>query len=230
MIEEQNQYTLMQKAKYSSGTSNHDEHNSNPDYWDILLKDTLDSSRWKGKSALDFACGKGRNVVNLHKLCSWSTVDGIDISQANIDYCKETYKDIKSKWYCNNGTTLQELQDNTYDFVMSTIALQHIPVYSIRRSLISDILRVMKPGGIFTFQMGFGKGLDDVLGRPKSSYYEEAVNAGGTNSDHDVRVQSVEEIEKDLVDIGFADIKTVIRPAYSDIGHPEWIYVNCKKP
>lgn len=66
-----NQYTLMQKLAYSIGTNNHEVHNSNPDYWFILLGDLKDSESWNGKTALDFACGKGRNVTNLHNLCSW---------------------------------------------------------------------------------------------------------------------------------------------------------------
>ena len=56
-----NTYTEMQKTFYSSGTSNHDEHNSNPDYWGVLLSDLNSRVNWDGKIALDFACGKGRN-------------------------------------------------------------------------------------------------------------------------------------------------------------------------
>ena len=34
-----NNYTQMQKNFYAGGTSDHPEHNANPDYWDILLSD-----------------------------------------------------------------------------------------------------------------------------------------------------------------------------------------------
>lgn len=220
----------MQKGAYENGTSNHEEHNDNPDYWDILLGDLKQSAKWTNKSALDFACGKGRNVINLHKLVTWQTVDGVDISQVNINYCVETYKDYTSHWYCNNGIDLQDIQSNKYDFVMSTIALQHIPVYDIRRSLVEDILRVLKPGGLFSFQMGFGPDLSDSIGRPKAHYYENVLDARGTNSNHDVRIQNENEIVQDLVDIGFVDISTDVRPSYSDYGHPQWIYVKSYKP
>ena len=52
-----NKYTNMQKMQYASGTSNHEEHNMNPDYWNILLGDLQNKENWKGKVALDFACG-----------------------------------------------------------------------------------------------------------------------------------------------------------------------------
>lgn len=223
-----NQYTVMQKNAYSFGTNNHEIHNSNPDYWDILLGDLKDSNKWNNKVALDFACGKGRNVTNLHGLCKWDRVDGIDISESNIHFCRENYTSLRSNWYCNNGVDISELPDNTYDFVMSTIALQHIPVFEIRDSLIKDIYRVMKSGGVFSFQMGFGVGLDSILGK-RSSYYENIYEATTTNSGYDVRVQSESEIKSHLENIGFKQIITVVRPSFSDHGHNEWIYTKCYK-
>jgi methylase of polypeptide subunit release factors len=88
------------------------EHNDNPNYWDILLSDLKDKELWDGKIALDFASGKGRNVTNLLSLCDWERVDGIDISSANIDFCKRTYETQNSDWYCNNGTDVSDLKDN----------------------------------------------------------------------------------------------------------------------
>lgn len=230
MISNNNRYTLMQKNVYSNGTTNHEEHNLNSDYWDILLVDLKNSDNWNGKSALDFACGKGRNVKNLHNLCKWNKVDGVDISESNIEFCKKNYIDYKSNWFCNNGVDLSEISSDEYDFVMSTIALQHIPVYDIRHNIMKEILRVLKSGGLFSFQMGFGVGLEDQFGRPKSSYFDNDYDANGTNSSHDVRVQNENEIINDLEKIGFVDVKTEIRNSFSDAGHPKWIYVKCLKP
>lgn len=230
MIQTTNPYTQMQIQAYREGTTNHPEHNSNLDYWHILLKDLQDKAEWKGKNALDFACGKGRNVVNMQSLCEWNTVDGVDLSKANIDFCTEHYASSRSKFFQNNGVDLQDLNSDYYDFVMSTIALQHIPVYDIRRSLLLEILRVLKSGGLFCFQMGFGKGLVDEIGRPRSSYYENIYNASRTNSEYDVRVQDETEVIEDLSSIGFVSINTTIRPSFSDIGHPEWIYIQAYKP
>ena len=50
-----NRYTMMQKGQYYNGTSNHLDHNNNPDYWDVLLGDLKDSNKWTNKIALDFA-------------------------------------------------------------------------------------------------------------------------------------------------------------------------------
>ena len=225
----ENKYTQMQKRAYSSGTSNHEEHNNNEDYWDILLGDLKNKTNWDGKVALDFACGKGRNVSNMLNLCDWDRVDGIDLSIGNINHNKETYKNQNSGWYCNNGIDVSELMSNEYDFIMSTIALQHIPVYDIRKSLITDLLRTLKPGGLFSFQMGYGNDLKSDLG-PRSSYFENCYEADGTNSAWDVRVQNEQDVIKDLSEMGFVNTTTTIRESYSDWGHPHWIYVKAYKP
>ena len=227
MVNSNNQYTHMQKGAYAAGTSNHLEHNNNPNYWDILLSDLKDKSKWDGKVGLDFACGKGRNVTNMLSLCDWERVDGIDISSANIQYCNNTYKGQNSNWYCNNGVDVSDLNDNEYDFIMSTIALQHIPVYDIRKSLITDLLRTLKSDGLFSFQMGYGEQIKE--GESRYGYYENRYNVTGTNSYHDVRVQSESEIIEDLTNIGFVNIETYVRGTFSDSGHPQWIYVKAYK-
>jgi ubiquinone/menaquinone biosynthesis C-methylase UbiE len=229
MINTENKYTKMQKAQYASGTNNHENHNANSNYWDILLGDLKDKQNWDGKIALDFACGKGRNVTNMLNLCDWARVDGIDISEGNISHNKNEYQSQNSNWYCNNGTDVSQLNDNEYDFIMSTIALQHIPVYDIRKSLITDLLRTLKPGGIFSFQLGYGEGLESPIG-PRVSYFENHYDAPGTNSICDVRVHTEEEVINDLKEIGFVNITTEVRESYDDSGHPQWIYVKCYKP
>jgi len=228
MISNDNKYTNMQKNAYQHGTSNHEEHNTNPDYWNILLGDLQAKENWDGKIALDFACGKGRNVTNMLNLCDWARVDGIDISEGNISHNKNEYQSQNSNWYCNNGIDVSDLKSDEYDFIMSTIALQHIPVYDIRKSLITDLYRTLKSGGIFSFQMGYGDNLESELGF-RVSYFENHYDASGTNSVCDVRIQNEEDVIKDLTEMGFVDIKTEVRESYSDSGHPQWIYVKCYK-
>jgi len=229
MVNNDNQYTKMQKSQYAFGTSNHEEHNTNPDYWDILLGDLKNKEKWEGKNGLDFACGKGRNVTNMLSLCNWNRVDGVDISNGNIEHTIRIYSDQNSNWYCNNGVDVSELKDNEYDFIISTIALQHIPVYDIRKSLITDLLRTLKPGGLFSFQMGYGEGFDSTVGNI-SSYYDNSYQASGTNCMHDVRVHTENDVIDDLKQIGYCDIEVSVKKSYSDVVHNQWIYVKAYKP
>lgn len=222
-----NNFIKMQKKLYRRGTSDHLEHNDNWDYWRILLGDI--TKNFDGSRALDFGCGKGRNISNLLSLAKFKCIDGSDLSSENIKYCRNNFNSKSHTFFLTNGINTGETKSDYYDFVMSTITLQHIPVYQIRRNILIDILRVLKPGGLFSFQMGFGIDLEDELGRPRSKYFEDAIDAKSSNGNHDVRILDREELINDLVQIGFSKIETQIRGSFSDIGHPSWIYVKCTK-
>jgi len=162
-------FTAMQMAVYQQGTTDHLEHNDNPDYWDLLLG-IVKQKEFSGKNALDFACGKGRNIENLLGPVDWNRVDGVDISPANIQYCITRFKSSISHFWITGGADAGGAPSNFYDLVISTIALQHIPVYEVRKSILLDIYRTMKVGSFLSIQMGFGEDLVDPLGRPRSAY------------------------------------------------------------
>ena len=106
---------------------------------------------------------------------------------------------------------------------MSTIVLQHIAVYDIRFQYLQEFFRVMKPGGLLSFQMGYGEGYG------KAGYYDNHYHAESTNSAHDTMVTSPEQIGGDLERIGFVDFSYAVRPSFDD-GHPNWIFVKAYKP
>jgi len=222
-------YIDMLHKEFDNGTNNHLQHNDNPKYWELLVGDIQQNpEEFADKVALDFGCGKGRNVTNMLSLANFKRVDGVDISIDNINYCNNAYQFQNSDFYLNNGTDLQDLKSNEYDFVMSTIVFQHLCVHELRYALKQEICRVLKPGGIFNFQMGYGsmewKGNNTVY-----PYYENHYDAMSSNSAHDVRIENVEDLISDLTKIGFNDIKYFIEKPFSNGGHPNWIYVQCKK-
>ena len=154
-------------------------------------------------------------------------VHGCDISSNNIAYCNEFLKSFgfnDCEFSTTDGVSLQPLKSDTYGFIMSTIVLQHIPVYDIRKSILTDFYRVLKEGGIISFQMGYGYGRTIQT----ADYYDNVYDARGTNSFYDCRVTDPDQVSKDLLDIGFTDITTTIRPAFDD-NHTEWIYVKAVK-
>lgn len=223
---------------YHGGTNNHPEHNPNPLYWDVLLKDVkTNPDAWEGKYALDFGCGKGRNVTNLKSLAKFARIDGVDISQNNIDHCRlansnkivsSFVNNVESVFYKNNGGDLRGLTSDTYDFVMSTIVFQHICVHELRIHLKREIHRVMKDGGIFSFQMGYGDKEFDGHGRVYG-YYDNNYNAENSNGADDVRVTDPNQLISDLESIGFKNVTYQIEEPWADGGHPNWIYVRCEK-
>ena len=214
---------------YDSGTNNHIEHNENPLYWDLLLGDIKSNpENFKNKTALDFGCGQGRNVTNMLSLAEFNRVDGVDISPANIEFCSNTYQNQSSDFYLNDGSDLKDLKSDEYDFVMSTIVFQHICVHELRYQLKQEIYRVLKSGGLFSFQMGYGDINFTGHTRP-NNYYDNSYGATGSNGSDDVRVTNEKDLISDLEKIGFKDITFEIKEPFLDGGHPNWIYVKCKK-
>ena len=233
MLPANNKYTQMQKSYYDNegrtgnmNKENHGRHNNNPNYWNILVSDTM-NEEYKTKRGLDFGCGCGRNVMNL--INRFKKMEGVDISPELIKTCIKNLADMnydnnRMGFYTCNGVSLNIFDDNTYDFIMSTIVLQHICVYTIRYSYLSEFFRIMKPNGLLSFQMGFGDGHFNTR-----DYYEDYVDAESTNSGCDVKVSDPAQIVEDLKKIGFVNISFQIAEPFSDY-HDNWIFVKAYKP
>ena len=175
---------------------------------------------------LDFGCGPGRNLEKYYP--NFKRIDGVDISYVNLDNAlywldqQNTHKN--NLLFKTNGRDLREIDSNQYDAVMSTITLQHIPVYKIRLKLFEEFHRVLKNSGWFTAQMGFGKGKFGAV-----DYYKNHYNAGKTNGRTDVCVESPDQLKNDLKKIGFYNFQYKIRAAGPGDTHPNWIFFRAQK-
>lgn len=232
MITSDNKYTKMQQKHYDNAASkwseedkdhvvgSFDAHNNWSDY--ELLFDRIENQ--ETKIGLDFGCGPGRNLVKYGK--RFARLDGVDISENNIKNALSytSKNNLYPNLYVCDGVNLEEINSNEYDFVMSTIALQHICVYDIRYSIFKEIFRVLKDGGIFTAQMGYGSPSIQTVG-----YYENFLDATGTNRDCDVCVADAFQIQNDLIKIGFKDFNYKITRVGPGDCHPNWIFFSAKK-
>ena len=169
-------------------------------------------------------------VDNLLAENIFDRVDGVDISAKNTEYAatnilKSGFDSSKFNMMVNTGLDVSVLPKNEYEFVMSTIVLQHICCHNIRFNILKDLYKALKRGGTLSFQMGFGTGHANTAG-----YFDNTYGAKGTNSLHDVRVENEDQIIGDLTKIGFKkeNITTEIRPSMCD-HHTKWIYVKAIK-
>lgn len=195
------------------GIGDFDDHDNWSLYEDYFFKGFDDN---KTKRVLDFACGAGRNISNWWKI--FDHIDGVDISLnmltnaiAYLNYRNIPEEDHEEdiKLYLSNGADLSVIStDEYYDLITSTIAMQHICVHEIRYSIIKDFYRLLKPGGYIAIQMGYGEDHRRSVG-----YYENFYAAPGTNRECDVRVENPEDVEKDLLSIGFRDFEYTIDKA-----------------
>lgn len=199
-----------------------DLHNQWKDYDEFLFKGV----NTQDKLGLDFGCGPGRNIVKFHS--QFKQIDGVDISQNNLDKAKEWFKanNISNiNLFLNNGIDISCCESDYYDIVFSTIAMQHICVYDTRYSLLSDFYRVLKTSGSLCIQMGYGSSPHKRTVHYKDNYYD----AEGTNGFCDVRIDNPTQIQNDLEQIGFKDFTYDIRPVGPGDGHANWIFFRAQK-
>lgn len=102
-------------------------------------------------TALDFGCGVGRLTQALAR--RFGSVCGVDISSAMIEQAERFNRYPETCCYrVNQADHLGVFETGTFDFVYSSITLQHMrPVLS--RRYVLEFLRVLKPGGVLVFQL-----------------------------------------------------------------------------
>ncbi len=101
--------------------------------------------------ALDFGCGVGRLTQALAE--HFQEVHGVDIAPSMVETAKSLDRsEGKCFFYLNLAENLRCFPDNTFDFVITLITLQHIPKPCALR-YIAEFARVVKPGGIVVFQI-----------------------------------------------------------------------------
>jgi SAM-dependent methyltransferase len=195
-----------------------------PDYETYLMK-YVDES-YRDKYALDFGCGPGRNLIKYHS--RFARLDGVDISSGNIAHARKNlaYHQVPlPRLYVNNGYDLAELADETYDFVFSTITLQHIPVHSTRYNLFAEFFRVLRPGGRLSVQMGYGADAPRAV-----DYDQDHFTALLTNRGCDTMITSPDQPRRDLEQIGFISFECWITRVGPGDCHPQWIFFTARRP
>jgi SAM-dependent methyltransferase len=114
------------------------------------------------KSALDFGCGVGRLTQAL--AAHFEQACGVDISPAMIEHARQYNRTgDRCEFVVNDTADLARFAAGCFDFIYSSITLQHMPPRFARRYLV-EFLRVLRPGGLLVFQLpSRRKGLDGAL-------------------------------------------------------------------
>ena len=117
--------------------------------------ETIDFNRLNirpGDRLLDLGCGEGRHSISAYLLADAEIV-GLDLGLKDLKTAKERLMDFPTPpskgGYCafiqGSGHELP-FPDNTFDHVICSEVLEHIPDYP---SFLREINRVLKPGGLF---------------------------------------------------------------------------------
>ena len=106
---------------------------------------------YQWKMMLELGCGAGRMTRSFAD--RFSRVYAVDISSEMLGRAKSLLPGASNiEWILGNGVDISGVASETVDFAFSYIVLQHMPEPLFALRYISEMLRVLKPGGIFLFQ------------------------------------------------------------------------------
>jgi 2-polyprenyl-3-methyl-5-hydroxy-6-metoxy-1,4-benzoquinol methylase len=100
--------------------------------------------------ALDFGCGAGRLTRALATRLGRCT--GVDVAASMIETARKLEPPANCEFVLNERPDLSVFPDRSFDFVYSSIVLQHIP-YPYSVDYISEFCRLLTPGGLMVFQI-----------------------------------------------------------------------------
>jgi SAM-dependent methyltransferase len=100
--------------------------------------------------ALDFGCGVGRLTRALgHR---FERVVGVDISEGMVTRARRLNDAFPAcDFRVNAATDLGQLETDSFDFVYSSIVLQHLPSRRDIELYVTEFLRVTRPDGLVVF-------------------------------------------------------------------------------
>jgi ubiquinone/menaquinone biosynthesis C-methylase UbiE len=101
---------------------------------------------------LEIGCGIGRMTRYLAEL--FGEVYATDVSEEMIRQAQQRLQGIANiRFYETNGCDFAELPSDYFDLAFSAYVYQHVPSAEVIRASLSDAYRVLKPGGVFKFQV-----------------------------------------------------------------------------
>jgi ubiquinone/menaquinone biosynthesis C-methylase UbiE len=120
---------------------------------DSVLARAAELGRPQGHdSVLDFGCGVGRLAPALAD--AFGRYVGVDISEGMIERARELNSQLANAEFIRNEQEgLSRFQDEEFDAVVSFLVLQHLPDRSTIRSYLSEMARVLAPGGLIAVQL-----------------------------------------------------------------------------
>jgi len=142
---------------------------------DIYLFDQLLGGRLQpGMSLLDAGCGGGRNLVYF--LRNGFKVYGVDQSATAIVQAKslatELLNDIESDQFRVENVDRMSFSNETFDVVLSSAVLHFANDEEHWQAMVSEMWRVLKPGGIFFARLASSVGIEDQIQPIKGRRYQ----------------------------------------------------------
>lgn len=161
---------------------------------------TVDFKKFKlnpGETILDLGCGEGRHVIGTYYEADVNIV-GVDLCLNDLKTAADKARDFVDLDDENKSMSLSvanalelPFADNTFDKVICSEVLEHIPDY---KSALVEITRVLKPGGWFCASV------PRYWPEKVCWYYSDEYHA---NEGGHLRIFKDKELRRDIERLGF---------------------------
>jgi len=160
----------------------------------ILQKVQFDPA---GKTMAELGCGAGRMTRSFAQ--RFQSVTAVDISEEMQSRAKsylESFPNIR--WVLSGGGALSEIQSDSIDFVFSYLVLQHMPSKQLVCGAVNEMIRILRPEGVFLFQFnGSHQPTMNWKGRAISSVLDGLASLGLRAASR--RIASIAGIDPEMV-------------------------------
>jgi ubiquinone/menaquinone biosynthesis C-methylase UbiE len=103
-------------------------------------------------AALDFGCGVGRLTGGLAQ--HFEKVTGVDVAPSMIEAARDlNVQRDNCEFVLNQTNDLRTMPDESFDFVLSLLVLQHLESTTAIESFLREFVRVLRPGGAIVVQL-----------------------------------------------------------------------------
>jgi SAM-dependent methyltransferase len=154
------------------------------DYWDRVAQEKRFSHplrlTWLAQylknpraRILDYGCGYGRTLAELSR-AGYVNITGIDFSEAML--ARSLLELTRPRLVCNNGRSLP-FKNNCFDAVLLFAVLTCIPDSNEQRLLLTELERVLRPGGLIYLSDLLVN--DDARNRERYQRYAETYKCYG---------------------------------------------------
>jgi SAM-dependent methyltransferase len=108
-----------------------------------------------GKSMIEIGCGAGRMSGSFAR--RFDRVYAMDLSPEMLALARKVHPDRSNiLWLLSNGADLSCIRSGSVDFIFSYLVLQHLPSEQLVFQYVREMLRSLRPEGIFLFQFNGG--------------------------------------------------------------------------
>jgi SAM-dependent methyltransferase len=125
-----------------------------------LLKRLKELAKPQGRG-LDAGCGSGARDVYAF----WSEgydMWGIDAVLENIEVAHKWHPEIKERVSVHDLREPLSFEDNSFDFAMCNAVIQHIDPCRVYDTVLPELVRTLKPGGVMQLMFKSGSGTETL--------------------------------------------------------------------